>query len=106
MIDQQTKYDKNISLDEVLTLWHNMYGEDMEQEYGSFIEALSNSGSGQDKITEEMSEQYANWILTECSTPVDEIQYLVSEILSSRNEEEKKRHLTESINEVIQWINE
>jgi DNA-binding transcriptional regulator GbsR (MarR family) len=58
------------------------------------------------EITEEMSEQYANWILSECSSPIDEIQYLVSEILSSRNEEEKKKHLTESINEVIQWINE
>ena len=58
------------------------------------------------EITEEMSEQYANWILTECCSPVDEIQYLVSEILSSRNEEDKKKHLTESINEVIQWINE
>lgn len=59
-----------------------------------------------DKITEEMSEQYANWILTECSTPIDEIQYLVSEILSSRDEQTKKKHLTESITEVIQWINE
>jgi hypothetical protein len=60
------------------------------------------------KITEEMSEQYANWILTECCSPIDEIQYLVSEILLTtwRNEEEKKKHLTESINEVIQWINE
>jgi DNA-binding transcriptional regulator GbsR (MarR family) len=58
------------------------------------------------EITEEMSEQYANWILTECSTPIDEIQYLVSEVLSNRNEEEKKKHLTESINEVIQWIKE
>ena len=58
------------------------------------------------EITEEMSEQYANWILTECCSPVDEIQYLVSEILSSRDEETKKKHLTESINEVIQWINE
>ena len=57
------------------------------------------------EITEEISEQYANWILTECCSPVDEIQYLVSEILSSRNEEEKKKHLTESINEVMQWIN-
>jgi len=57
------------------------------------------------EITEEMSEQYANWILTECSTPIDEIQYLVSEILSSRDEETKKKHLTESINEVMQWIN-
>jgi hypothetical protein len=55
-----------------------------------------------------MSEQYANWILTECCSPIDEIQYLVSEILLTtwRNEEEKKKHLTESINEVIQWINE
>jgi hypothetical protein len=61
-----------------------------------------------DEITEEMSEQYANWILTECCSPIDEIQYLVSEILLTtwRNEEEKKKHLTESINEVIQWINE
>jgi len=58
------------------------------------------------EITEEMSEEYANWILTECCSPVDEIQYLVSEILSSRNEEEKKKHLTESINWIIQWINE
>jgi len=57
------------------------------------------------EITEEMSEEYANWILTECSTPIDEIQYLVSEILSSRDEETKKKHLTESINEVMQWIN-
>jgi endonuclease III len=57
------------------------------------------------EITEEISEQYANWILTECCSPIDEIQYLVSEILSSRNEEEKKKHLTESINEVMQWIN-
>lgn len=58
------------------------------------------------EITEEMSEQYANWILSECSSPIDEIQYLVSEILSNRNNEEKKKHLTESINEVIQWIKE
>jgi DNA-binding transcriptional regulator GbsR (MarR family) len=58
------------------------------------------------EITEEMSEQYANWILSECSSPIDEIQYLVSEVLSNRNEEEKKKHLTESINEVIQWIKE
>jgi hypothetical protein len=57
------------------------------------------------EITEEMSEEYANWILTECCSPVDEIQYLVSEILSSRDEETKKKHLTESINEVVQWIN-
>ena len=58
------------------------------------------------EITEEMSEQYANWILSECSSPIDEIQYLVSEILSNSNEQTKKKHLTESINEVIQWINE
>jgi len=58
------------------------------------------------EITEEMSEEYANWILTECCSPVDEIQYLVSEILSNRNEEEKKKHLTESINWIMQWINE
>ena len=58
------------------------------------------------EITEEMSEQYANWILSECSSPIDEIQYLVSEILSSRDEQVKKKHLTESINEVIQWIKE
>lgn len=59
-----------------------------------------------DKITEEISQQYANWILTECCSPIEEIQYLVSEILSSRDEETKKKHLTESIIEVIQWINE
>ena len=58
------------------------------------------------EITEEMSEQYANWILTECSTPIDEIQYLVSEILSSRNDEDKNKYLTESINWVMQWTNE
>ena len=58
------------------------------------------------EITEEMSQQYAEWILSECSSPIDEIQYLVSEILSTRNNKEKKKHLTESINEVIQWINE
>ena len=58
------------------------------------------------EITEEMSEQYANWILSECSSPIDEIQYLVSEVLSSRDEQVKKKHLTESINEVIQWIKE
>ena len=58
------------------------------------------------EITEEMSQQYAEWILTECSSPIDEIQYLVSEILSTRNNEEKKKHVTESINEVIQWIKE
>lgn len=58
------------------------------------------------EITEEMSEQYANWILSECSCPIDEIQYLVSEILSNRDEQVKKKHLTESINEVIQWIKE
>ena len=59
-----------------------------------------------DEITEEMSQQYAEWILSECSSPIDEIQYLVSEILSSRDEQTKKKHLTESITEVIQWINE
>lgn len=58
------------------------------------------------EITEEMSEEYANWILTECSSPVDEIQYLVSEILSSRNDEDKKKHLTESINWIMQWTKE
>ena len=58
------------------------------------------------EITEEMSQQYAEWVLSECSSPVEEIQYLVSEILSTRNNEEKKKHLTESINEVIQWIKE
>jgi hypothetical protein len=58
------------------------------------------------EITEEMSEQYANWILSECSSPIDEIQYLVSEVLSNRNEEEKKKHLTESINWIMQWIKE
>jgi DNA-binding transcriptional regulator GbsR (MarR family) len=58
------------------------------------------------EITEEMSQQYAEWILSECSSPIDEIQYLVSEVLSNRNNEEKKKHLTESINEVIQWIKE
>ena len=54
------------------------------------------------EITEEMSEQYANWILSECSSPIDEIQYLVSEVLSNRDEQVKKKHLTEA----IQWINE
>lgn len=58
------------------------------------------------EITEEISQQYAEWILTECSSPIDEIQYLVSEILSNRDEQTKKKHLTESINEVIKWINE
>jgi len=58
-----------------------------------------------DKITEEMSQQYANWII-ECCSPVDEIQYLISIILSSKDEETKKKHLTESIIEAIQWINE
>jgi hypothetical protein len=51
------------------------------------------------------------YLFTECCSPIDEIQYLVSEILLTtwRNEEDeqtKKKHLTESINEVIQWINE
>ena len=58
------------------------------------------------EITEEMSQQYAEWILTECSSPTEEIQYLVSEILSSRDEQTKKKHLTESINWVMQWTNE
>ena len=49
------------------------------------------------EITEEMSQQYAEWILSECSSPIDEIQYLVSEILSNSNEQTKKKHLTESI---------
>ena len=59
-----------------------------------------------DKITEQMSEQYANWILSECCSPIEEIQYLVSEILSNGNDEEKKKHLIETINQVTQWTNE
>jgi hypothetical protein len=55
-----------------------------------------------EKITEKMSEEYAQWILSECSCPIDEIQYLVSEILSNRDEQTKKKHLTEA----ILWINE
>lgn len=100
MIDQQTKYDKNISLDDVLTLWYNMYGEDMEQEYDSFIVALSKVASGQ-QLSDKITEAYAQWVLNECNAPVDEIQCLVDTILSDEDEKIKKKHIYESIIEVV-----
>ena len=36
-------------------------------------------------ITETQAENYAKWIMTECSCPVDEITSLVSTILESDN---------------------
>ena len=37
-------------------------------------------------VTEEQAQKYADWILTECSCPVDEITWLVSTILESDND--------------------
>ena len=36
-------------------------------------------------VTETNATKYANWILRECSCPVDEITWLVSTILESDN---------------------
>ena len=35
------------------------------------------------EITQKEAENYANWILTECSDPIDEITWLVSTINQS-----------------------
>lgn len=37
------------------------------------------------KITETNATKYANWLLNECSSPVDEITWLVSTIQESDN---------------------
>jgi hypothetical protein len=37
-------------------------------------------------VTEEQAYKYANWILTECSDPKDEIAWLVSTIKESDND--------------------
>ena len=37
-------------------------------------------------ITETQAQNYAQWIMTECSCPVDEITWLVSTILESDND--------------------
>jgi len=37
-------------------------------------------------ITETQAQKYAQWIMTECSCPVDEITWLVSTILESDND--------------------
>ena len=36
-------------------------------------------------ITETQAQNYANWLLNECSSPVDEITWLVSTIQESDN---------------------
>ena len=36
-------------------------------------------------ITETKATKYANWLLNECSCPVDEITWLVTTILESNN---------------------
>ena len=38
------------------------------------------------KITQTEAEKYADWILTECSDPIDEITWLVSTIQESDND--------------------
>jgi len=38
------------------------------------------------KVTETEAQKYANWILTECSDPKDEIAWLVSTIKESDND--------------------
>ena len=38
------------------------------------------------KITQTEAEEYADWILTECSDPIDEITWLVSTIQESDND--------------------
>lgn len=38
------------------------------------------------KITQTEAEKYADWLLTECSDPIDEITWLVSTILESDND--------------------
>ena len=50
------------------------------------------------KVTIEEAEIYANWLLNECSCPIDEITFLVSTILES-----DKNHIIE---EVIEITNE
>lgn len=37
-------------------------------------------------ITETEAQKYADWILTECSDPIDEIAWLVSTIKESNND--------------------
>lgn len=37
------------------------------------------------KVTLKEAELYANWLLTECSCPIDEITFLVNTILQSNN---------------------
>lgn len=38
------------------------------------------------KITQTEAEKYADWLLTECSCPIDEITWLVNTILESDND--------------------
>lgn len=38
------------------------------------------------KITQTEAEKYADWLLTECSDPIDEITWLVGTILESDND--------------------
>lgn len=37
------------------------------------------------KVTIEDAEMYANWLLNECSCPIDEITFLVNTILETDN---------------------
>jgi hypothetical protein len=37
-------------------------------------------------VTETEAQKYANWVLTECTDPIDEITWLVSTIQESDND--------------------
>jgi len=50
------------------------------------------------KDLESKINNYANWLLTECSSPIDEIEYLVKSIIDDKNNKA-------DILEVLQIIN-
>ena len=53
------------------------------------------------KITQAEAEEYADWILTECSDPIDEITWLVSTI-----QESNKDHVIQQVFEDMRKYNE
>lgn len=53
-------------------------------------------------ITEKQATNYANWLLTDCTDPIDEITFLVNTILNSDN-----NHIIEEVIEITEnHINE
>jgi len=41
---------------------------------------------------------YSNWLLTECDTPIDEIEYLVNSIIDNKNNKSDILEVLEIIN--------